>query len=70
MDNDDIAQAEVELVQAEYAEMAKMGLPVEFSSTKGQQVEGANVSGARVVKKQRYRQYMNRKGGFNRPLNN
>lgn len=48
--------------------MAALGLPAAFSSTKGKQVAGADVSGARVVKKRKYRQYMNRKGGFNRPL--
>lgn len=40
-----------------------------FDTTKGKQVPGNNKIGAvHVVKKRRYRQYMNRKGGFNRPL--
>lgn len=39
-----------------------------FDSTKGKQVPGNNVGAVHVVKKRRYRQYMNRKGGFNRPL--
>lgn len=40
-----------------------------FNSTKGKKVEGNDKIGKiRVVKKRKYRQYMNRKGGFNRPL--
>lgn len=40
-----------------------------FNSTKGKMVPGNQSVGAvHVVKKRRYRQYMNRKGGFNRPL--
>jgi len=39
-----------------------------FGTTKGKEVEG-NQTGAVFVKKQRtWRQYMNRRGGFNRPL--
>ncbi|KAG6865027.1 hypothetical protein C0991_005573 [Blastosporella zonata] len=49
------------------AMMAMMGL-AGFGSTKGKAVEG-NQEGAVDVKKQRtWRQYMNRRGGFNRPL--
>ena len=40
-----------------------------FNTTKGKMVPGNQSVGAvHVVKKQRCRQYMNRKGGFNRPL--
>lgn len=39
-----------------------------FSSTKGKKVDGNNVGEVHVVLKRKYRQYMNRKGGFNRPL--
>lgn len=40
-----------------------------FDTTKGKMVPGnAQVGSVHVVKKRRYRQYMNRKGGFNRPL--
>lgn len=49
--------------------MAAMGLPLAFSSTKGKQVKGADVSAARVVKPRKYRQYMNRKAAFKGPLN-
>ncbi|KAI0703631.1 hypothetical protein BC835DRAFT_1318526 [Cytidiella melzeri] len=49
------------------AMMAMMGMSG-FGSTKGKHVEG-NQEGAASVKKMRtWRQYMNRRGGFNRPL--
>ncbi|XP_044950879.1 U4/U6.U5 small nuclear ribonucleoprotein 27 kDa protein [Hordeum vulgare subsp. vulgare] len=56
-------------VDAEEMEMMKMmGIPVGFDSTKGKYVPGADVSGVRAVTKRQPRQYMNRRGGFNRPL--
>lgn len=48
--------------------MKMMGIPVGFDSTKGKPVEGNDVSGIRAVTKRQPRQYMNRRGGFNRPL--
>lgn len=39
-----------------------------FGSTKGKKVVGNNVGAVRKEKKTEYRQYMNRVGGFNRPL--
>lgn len=39
-----------------------------FDSTKGKHVAGNDVSAVNVLQKRKYRQYMNRKGGFNRPL--
>lgn len=39
-----------------------------FETTKGKHVPGADMSGANVKKQPKYRQYMNRRGGFNRPL--
>ncbi|OHE95409.1 hypothetical protein CORC01_09281 [Colletotrichum orchidophilum] len=39
-----------------------------FGSTKGQKIAGNNVGTVRKEKKTEYRQYMNRQGGFNRPL--
>ena len=39
-----------------------------FRSTKNTKVPGNNVYGVRKEKKTEYRQYMNRIGGFNRPL--
>lgn len=48
--------------------MQTLGLPTSFDSTKGKQVAGADVSAARINKRRKFRQYMNRRGGFNRPL--
>ncbi|RAL63629.1 hypothetical protein DID88_003673 [Monilinia fructigena] len=39
-----------------------------FGTTQNKQVAGNNVSAVRKEKKTEYRQYMNRVGGFNRPL--
>lgn len=39
-----------------------------FGTTKGKKVVGNNAGGVRKEKKSEYRQYMNRQGGFNRPL--
>ncbi|KAI0517670.1 hypothetical protein F5B22DRAFT_603763 [Xylaria bambusicola] len=39
-----------------------------FGTTKGQKVAGNNAGAVYKAKKTEYRQYMNRVGGFNRPL--
>ena len=39
-----------------------------FRSTKNTKVPGNDIYGVRKEKKTQYRQYMNRTGGFNRPL--
>ncbi|KAJ6438294.1 U4/U6.U5 tri-snRNP-associated protein 3 [Purpureocillium lavendulum] len=39
-----------------------------FGTTKGKKIAGNDVGGVRKEKKSEYRQYMNRQGGFNRPL--
>ena len=39
-----------------------------FRTTKNTKVPGNNIYGVRKEKKTEYRQYMNRMGGFNRPL--
>lgn len=40
-----------------------------FDTTKGKKVLGNEANhGAQVQTKRKYRQYMNRRGGFNRPL--
>jgi U4/U6.U5 tri-snRNP-associated protein 3 len=39
-----------------------------FRSTQNTKVPGNNIYGVRKEKKTQYRQYMNRPGGFNRPL--
>lgn len=39
-----------------------------FASTKDTKVAGNNAGAVRKAKRTEYRQYMNRQGGFNRPL--
>lgn len=39
-----------------------------FDTTKGKKVDGNDAGEVHVILKRKYRQYMNRKGGFNRPL--
>ena len=39
-----------------------------FSTTKNTKVKDNNAGEVHVLVKRKYRQYMNRKGGFNRPL--
>ncbi|PBK78015.1 DUF1777-domain-containing protein [Armillaria solidipes] len=51
----------------ENAMMAMMGLGG-FGSTKGKHVDGNQEGTANVKKTRTWRQYMNRRGGFNRPL--
>uniref|UniRef100_A0A6B2LGB7 U4/U6.U5 small nuclear ribonucleoprotein 27kDa protein domain-containing protein n=1 Tax=Arcella intermedia TaxID=1963864 RepID=A0A6B2LGB7_9EUKA len=53
---------------ADIAMMKMMGLPCGFNSTKGKHVEGNDWGTARIKSQRLYRQYMNRKGGFNRKL--
>jgi U4/U6.U5 tri-snRNP-associated protein 3 len=59
---------EVEMNEDEMEMMKMMGIPTGYDSTKGKPVPGADVSGVRAVTKRQPRQYMNRRGGFNRPL--
>lgn len=56
------------IVDEESEKMARMMGFSSFDTTKGKMVPGNQVGSVHVVKKIRYRQYMNRKGGFNRPL--
>jgi len=53
--------------QDDEAMMATMGI-AGFGSTKGKRVEGNQEGVAKVKKTRTWRQYMNRRGGFNRPL--
>ncbi|MCO5567489.1 hypothetical protein L7F22_021182 [Adiantum nelumboides] len=48
--------------------MKKFGMPTGFSTTKGCFVPDANHSAIKFNSKRQPRQYMNRRGGFNRPL--
>lgn len=57
-----------ELLDEEAEKMAKIMGFSRFDTTKGKPVPGNQIGAVHVVKKIRYRQYMNRKGGFNRPL--
>nr|CDS28163.1 nucleic acid binding protein [Hymenolepis microstoma] len=52
----------------EEKQMMKMLGFFNFDSTKGKHVTGNNVYVANIQKKRKYRQYMNRRGGFNRKL--
>lgn len=47
--------------------MTLMGF-ANFDTTKGKHVQGNDVGEVSIQEKRRYRQYMNRRGGFNRPL--
>lgn len=63
-----VTPADLEGKSPEEQEMLKIMGFCGFDSTKGKKVED-NVEGeVHVVLKRKYRQYMNRKGGFNRPL--
>jgi U4/U6.U5 tri-snRNP-associated protein 3 len=67
----EVNQEELEGLDEE--EQMKMLMGIQgFGSTKGEQVEDNKTSAARGVaaknKARKYRQYMNRKNGFNRPL--
>ncbi|KAM7535895.1 hypothetical protein Aperf_G00000101839 [Anoplocephala perfoliata] len=52
----------------EEIQMVKMLGFFNFDSTKGKHVMGNDVYVANIQKKRKYRQYMNRRGGFNRKL--
>lgn len=53
--------------EADVAMMASMGFGG-FGTTKGREVTGNQEGGVFIKKQRTWRQYMNRKGGFNRPL--
>jgi U4/U6.U5 tri-snRNP-associated protein 3 len=68
----EVNQEELEGLDEEEQMRMLLGFTGEFGSTKGEKVEDNHVSSARGVaaknKARKYRQYMNRKNGFNRPL--
>lgn len=66
-DDDDEGEVEVEGDDDLAAMQAMMGFGG-FGTTKGKKVVGNNAGGVRKEKTVEYRQYMNRQGGFNRPL--
>lgn len=60
---------ELEGKSVEEIEMLKLMGFSNFDSTKGKHVDGAcNAFAINIQQKRKYRQYMNRKGGFNKPL--
>ncbi|KAG4218409.1 hypothetical protein PC116_g33111 [Phytophthora cactorum] len=63
-DDDDVVVEEDDSLSAMQAMMGFGG----FGTTKGTHVVGNNAGAVRKEKKTEYRQYMNRVGGFNRPL--
>lgn len=63
-----VTEADLEGKSPEEQEMIKTMGFCGFDTTKGKKVEGNNVGEVHVILKRKYRQYMNRKGGFNRPL--
>lgn len=63
-----ITAADLEGKSAEEQEMMKLMGFCNFDTTKGKKVEGNDAGTVHVILKRKYRQYMNRKGGFNRPL--
>ena len=66
----EIAAERLSLVEQELAMMAAMGIPTGFATTQGKEVDDPNCNLSAVHKKstRQARQYMNRRGGFNRPL--
>lgn len=63
-----VTAADLEGKSVDEQEMMKMMGFCSFDTTKGKKVEGNDTGGVHVILKRKYRQYMNRKGGFNRPL--
>uniref|UniRef100_A0A182NNR7 U4/U6.U5 small nuclear ribonucleoprotein 27 kDa protein n=1 Tax=Anopheles dirus TaxID=7168 RepID=A0A182NNR7_9DIPT len=63
-----VSESELEGKTPEEQEMLKTMGFCGFDTTKGKKVEGNDVGEVHVILKRKYRQYMNRKGGFNRPL--
>ena len=72
--NAEAEAAEVEfdagVTPEEIAMMASMGIPFGFDTTSGKAVddERANAGAVKAKQTRQARQYMNRRGGFNRPL--
>lgn len=63
-----VTAKELEGKSEEEQDMLKLMGFSTFDTTKGKHVPGNHVAGVHVIHKRKYRQYMNRKGGFNRPL--
>lgn len=69
--NNEVTNSDGEVDETDESMMELLGFSG-FATTKGQQVDdnvkGASAGTAAKHKKRVYRQYMNRRGGFNRPL--
>lgn len=63
-----VSEADLEGKSPEEIEMMKTMGFCGFDTTKNKKVEGNDSGEVHVILKRKYRQYMNRKGGFNRPL--
>uniref|UniRef100_A0A023FA68 U4/U6.U5 small nuclear ribonucleoprotein 27 kDa protein n=2 Tax=Triatoma infestans TaxID=30076 RepID=A0A023FA68_TRIIF len=63
-----ISEADLEGKTPDEQEMMKLMGFCGFDSTKGKKVSNNDTGAVHVILKRKYRQYMNRKGGFNRPL--
>lgn len=63
-----VTDADLEGKTPEEQEMMKMMGFCGFDTTKNKKVDGNDAGEVHVILKRKYRQYMNRKGGFNRPL--
>lgn len=61
---------DADITAEEMQVMMAMGIPFGFDTTSGKHVEeeAANAGAVKAKKTRRARQYMNRRGGFNRPL--
>lgn len=67
---DDETTFDTELTAEELRMMQAMGIPFTFDTTQGKHVEdeSANAGAVKIKSKRSARQFMNRRGGFNRPL--
>ncbi len=61
---------DADITPEEMQMMAGMGIPFGFDTTQGKHVDddAANAGAVKAKQTRRARQYMNRRGGFNRPL--
>lgn len=64
----EITDKDLEGKSEEEQNMMKMMGFAGFDTTKGKHVPGNDMHAVNLLQKRKYRQYMNRKGGFNRPL--
>ncbi|KAF2901838.1 hypothetical protein ILUMI_04349 [Ignelater luminosus] len=67
-DKPTISVSDLEGKTPDEQEMLRMMGFCNFDTTKNKKVEGNDAGAVHVILKRKYRQYMNRKGGFNRPL--